>query len=151
MFCHLHGSWPLSIPLWYEASFACLWLWWCYESAAFLSCDTLLISCIHLGEFRDVYGVEWEEYVHHETSEYFYWTEETNQYQWDKPEIPNRKKGTQELFKLKEEGIIHIFQSFNWHLVDMAIAWFWPYLERDGRDLYLSYERTSERSRCSLE
>lgn len=32
-----------------------------------------------MGEFRDEDGLEWEEYVDKDTSEYFYWNEEGKQ------------------------------------------------------------------------
>ena len=53
----------------------------------------------NVGEFLDVDGEEWEEYVDKKTSEYFYWCEDSNLYQWDKPEVFQRKLDTRELLK----------------------------------------------------
>jgi hypothetical protein len=53
----------------------------------------------NVGEFQDVEGEEWEEYTDRKTSEYFYWCEESNQYQWEKPEVFQRKADARELLK----------------------------------------------------
>lgn len=41
-----------------------------------------------MGEFIDAFKSEWDEFIDKETSEFFYWTEKGNRYQWTKPEIP---------------------------------------------------------------
>ncbi len=41
-----------------------------------------------MGYFTDVGRNEWEEYMDPESSNFFYWQEEGNLYQWTKPEIP---------------------------------------------------------------
>lgn len=46
----------------------------------------------NVGEFLDLDGYEWEEYMDNQTSEYFYWQEEENQYRWEKPPLFQRKK-----------------------------------------------------------
>lgn len=65
----------------------------------------------NLGEFRDIDGVEWEEYVDNVTAEYFYWTEDTNRYQWDKPIITDRKKKMQKLFDIGQE-VLYKFPGY---------------------------------------
>jgi hypothetical protein len=53
------------------------------------------------GEFLDVNGVEWEEYVDKITSQFFYWNEDQNLYLWTKPEVPDRgKNGALPLYDL---------------------------------------------------
>jgi hypothetical protein len=53
----------------------------------------LLLIYIHTyihaySEVVDSSGVEWEEYCDKKvTSEYFYWDEEANLFQWNKPEV----------------------------------------------------------------
>ena len=56
-----------------------------------------------MGEFLDVEGSEWEEYMDRQTAEYFYWTEEENLYQWVKPELYVRNTRVLETFALGEE------------------------------------------------
>jgi hypothetical protein len=41
-----------------------------------------------VGEFLDIFDVEWDEYIDNETSEYFYWCEKGNRYSWEKPDVP---------------------------------------------------------------
>eukprot|EP00595_Chromulina_sp_UTEXLB2642_P002328 CAMPEP_0196765016 /NCGR_PEP_ID=MMETSP1095-20130614/7395_1 /TAXON_ID=96789 ORGANISM="Chromulina nebulosa, Strain UTEXLB2642" /NCGR_SAMPLE_ID=MMETSP1095 /ASSEMBLY_ACC=CAM_ASM_000446 /LENGTH=1218 /DNA_ID=CAMNT_0042122169 /DNA_START=3024 /DNA_END=6677 /DNA_ORIENTATION=+ len=57
----------------------------------------------NLGDFRDVHGVEWEEYADTTSSEYFYWSEDSNNYSWEKPEVPDRSKKVVELFEVGDE------------------------------------------------
>lgn len=54
---------------------------------------------LNVGEFLDVEGEEWEEYTDKKTSEYFYWCEDSNQYQWEKPQVFQRKTDQRELLK----------------------------------------------------
>ena len=64
-----------------------------------------------IGEFLSSDQEEWEEWVDKETSEYFYWQEQSNRYSWDKPEVPERKLevieyipiGTEVLFRFPKE------------------------------------------------
>ncbi len=57
----------------------------------------------NVGEFLDVEGSEWEEYMDRQTAEYFYWTEEENLYQWVKPELYVRNTKVLETFAVGEE------------------------------------------------
>lgn len=56
-----------------------------------------------VGEFFDDEGDEWEEYVDSTSSEYFYWCEDDNRYQWHKPNVPQRSKVVVEYLKPGEE------------------------------------------------
>jgi hypothetical protein len=42
-----------------------------------------------LGEFMDVDQYEWEELMDEESADFFYWQEDTDQYTWEKPQIPH--------------------------------------------------------------
>lgn len=44
-----------------------------------------------MGYFTDVDRIDWEEYMDPESSNFFYWQEESNSYQWNRPEIPVRQ------------------------------------------------------------
>ena len=41
-----------------------------------------------VGEFIDMYHSEWDEHIDNQTSDFFYWSEKGNRYQWVKPDIP---------------------------------------------------------------
>lgn len=57
----------------------------------------------NLGEFFDDEGDEWDEYVDNDSSEYFYWQEDDNRYQWAKPPVPQKSKVVVEYLKMGEE------------------------------------------------
>eukprot|EP00605_Chrysophyceae_sp_TOSAG23-4_P002678 GSChrysophyteH1.ASY1.ANO1.2954.1 assembled CDS len=46
----------------------------------------------NIGEFLSAENDEWEEYVDKDTSEYFYWQEDSNRYLWEKPPLPERNE-----------------------------------------------------------
>ena len=56
-----------------------------------------------LGDFVDNEGDEWEEYVDSTSSEYFYWCEDDNRYQWHKPTVPQRSKAVVEYLRPNDE------------------------------------------------
>ena len=56
-----------------------------------------------IGEFQDIDGIEWEEYMDSTSFEYFYWEEESNKYSWIKPELFSKRINTENYFKVGEE------------------------------------------------
>lgn len=47
-----------------------------------------------LGEFMDIDQYEWEELMDEDSADFFYWQEDTDQYTWTKPQIPQTKYQT---------------------------------------------------------
>lgn len=45
-----------------------------------------------IGYFTDIGRMEWEEYMDPESSNFFYWAEEKNYYQWERPEVLGRSQ-----------------------------------------------------------
>jgi hypothetical protein len=45
-----------------------------------------------IGYFTDIGRMEWEEYMDPESSNFFYWAEEKNLYQWDRPDTLGRSQ-----------------------------------------------------------
>jgi hypothetical protein len=48
----------------------------------------------NVGDFLDIDGMEWEEYMDNTTSEFFYWQEDENMYRWEKPALFQKKSYT---------------------------------------------------------
>ena len=87
----------------------------------------------NVGEFLDVEGVEWEEYTDKKTSEYFYWCEESNLYQWEKPAVFQRNLDARELLKEGEE-VMFVFPGRRTE--EMAIITKQRFDDETGGDMY---------------
>lgn len=88
---------------------------------------------VSIGEFLDKDGLEWEEYMDKKTSEYFYWQEEENLYQWDKPELFKRKTDFKEAYKVGED-IMYIFPGRR--VAEVAVITKVRYDDETGEDMY---------------
>lgn len=87
----------------------------------------------NVGEFQDLEGAEWEEYTDKKTSEYFYWMEESNAYQWEKPEVFKRKLDAKELLKEGEE-VMFVFPGRRQE--EMAVITKLRFDDETGEDMY---------------
>lgn len=87
----------------------------------------------NVGEFLDLEGAEWEEYTDRKTSEFFYWNEEDNQYQWEKPQVFQRKLDTKELLKVGEE-VMFIFPGRR--VEEIAVITKVRFDDETGEDMY---------------
>lgn len=87
----------------------------------------------NVGEFLDLEGTEWEEYTDKKTSEYFYWTEEANLYQWEKPQVFQRKLDAKELLK-EGEDVMYIFPGRRTE--EMAVITKVRFDDETGEDMY---------------
>jgi hypothetical protein len=64
-----------------------------------------------MGYFTDIDRVEWEEYMDPESSNFFYWQEEDNIYQWNRPEIPVRQMKKDSVPLLEGEEVRYTFSK----------------------------------------
>ena len=87
----------------------------------------------NVGEFQDIEGAEWEEYTDKKTSEYFYWMEEANAYQWEKPEVFKRKLDVRELLK-EGEDVMYVFPGRR--VEEMAVITKVRFDDETGEDMY---------------
>ena len=87
----------------------------------------------NVGEVLDIEGDEWEEYTDKKTSEYFYWIEESNKYQWEKPAVFQRKLDVAELFKVGED-VMYIFPGRRTE--EMAVITKVRFDDETGEDMY---------------
>ena len=90
----------------------------------------------NIGEFKDIYTQEWEEYVDSETAEFFYWQEDTNMYQWVKPETPKHidpNSMMKELYQLGD-NVVYKFEGFPSD--EPAIVVRIRYDDQTGEDMY---------------
>jgi hypothetical protein len=85
------------------------------------------------GDFLDVEGNEWDEYVDNETSEYFYWCEDDNLYQWDKPPLPQKTKIVVDYLKIGEEVY---FRFPGKRTDDVCVITRLRFDDQDGGDMY---------------
>jgi hypothetical protein len=58
---------------------------------------------LNIGEFKDIYTMNWEENIDRLTSEYFYWQPDTNEYSWTKPPVPDRTKKKVDYYQVGEQ------------------------------------------------
>jgi len=87
----------------------------------------------NVGEFQDLEGAEWEEYTDKKTSEYFYWNEDANAYQWEKPEVFKRKLDAKELLK-EGEDVMFVFPGRRQE--EMAVVTKVRFDDETGEDMY---------------
>eukprot|EP01038_Epipyxis_sp_PR26KG_P010329 gene10329-13878_t len=88
----------------------------------------------NVGEFLDINGDEWEEYMDKKTSIYFYWQEENNLYQWDKPEL--YKKQVINLVEILSEGEEVMFRFPGRRNEEIVIVTKVRYDDETGEDMY---------------
>lgn len=96
---------------------------------------------VNLGEFKDIDGVEWEEYSDKVTSEYFYWTEEENRYQWEKPEVPNRYNTVRDLLSIGAEVLYRLAGKYKAEPVIITKIRFDDTTGEDMYDIVLKYNQ----------
>eukprot|EP01031_Cornospumella_fuschlensis_P036413 gene36413-44172_t len=87
----------------------------------------------NVGEFLDKDGNEWEEYTDTKTAEFFYWMEEENQYQWDKPVLYQRNLNPESEYK---EGEDVMFRFPGRRQEETAVITKVRYDDQTGEDMY---------------
>eukprot|EP00981_Chlorochromonas_danica_P012742 scaffold5382_cov162-Ochromonas_danica.AAC.4 len=86
-----------------------------------------------VGDFLDVDGWEWEEYTDNITAQYFYWQEEDNVYQWDKPALYVKNTKPESAFK---EGQEVIFRFPTRRMDETAVVTKVRFDDQTGEDMY---------------
>lgn len=87
----------------------------------------------NVGEFLDVEGNEWEEYMDKASFEYFYWQETENMYRWDKPDLYQRKTDQKDLF---QEGHDVMYQFPGRRAEEVAVILKQRFDDETGEDMY---------------
>lgn len=98
-----------------------------------------------IGEFLDVDGNEWEEYIDNKTSEYFYWQEDENLYVWDKPALFQRKQAPKNKFREGEEVYYRFPGRYKEELAVIAKVRF---DDETGEDFYDVQHKVAEDQLC---
>lgn len=62
------------------------------------------------GSFLDSNKKQWEEYIDSKSGEHFYWSSQSNDYSWDKPEIP-KPKNTKEILNVGDKVIYRLVEG----------------------------------------